>query len=121
MRRLLVLAALLTGIVGWSSLGDAQADQMCSVSCSGATLQCCVSSGSCTSSPGQIECNGVVHTCAEWEAEREVAGNCVDNCMAAYNACLPSCSTVTCAGSCARTRNNCILNCPNLPQTNWGC
>jgi hypothetical protein len=125
MRRLLLLVALLTVIVGWSSLApdNAQASQMCSVSCSGVTLQCCVSTGSCTSSPGQIECNGVVHTCAEWQAGAAALDNCLANCQAQYQACSAGCLTFTCIGPCARARNTCEENCYvySSPQSNWGC
>ncbi len=125
MRRLLALTALLTVVVGWSSLvpGGAQASQMCSTTCSGGvTLKCCVSTGSCTSSPGQIECNGVVHTCAEWQAGAAAVDNCVNNCYATYDACIVPCRTFTCIGNCTRARNTCENNCYlSGPQTNWGC
>lgn len=123
MRRLLALTALLTVVVGWGSLqpGNAQASQMCSTTCSGGvTLKCCVSSGSCTSSSGQISCNGVVHSCADWQAAYAAYNGCLSRCDAEFQACMSTCTTFTCIEDCGSNRNFCESFC-SYPQSNWGC
>lgn len=124
MRRAILLTALLA-LVFWSGAFApriAQANPMCTTTCSssGVTLQCCASS-SCTSSSGGIVCDGVSHTCADYDAATAARGQCLSDCIDQLEACTGSCSTTACLNACAQQRNFCTSHCPPAPQTSWGC
>lgn len=117
MRKLLALTFLLIGTLGLPQLAPtpAQASGYCSVTCpSGAVLQCCVSSGTCTSIPGtSIDCNGVPQSCD--------AVDCEHTCYANYFSCSNTCSTPLQCRWCERSYDNCVANCGPGVYENLGC
>jgi hypothetical protein len=124
MKRALLLTILLA-LVFWSGAFAprvAQANPMCTTTCSssGVTLQCCASS-SCTSSSSGIVCDGVSHTCADYDAATSARGQCLGTCFDNYDRCIDSCTNFTCVNQCVQVRTSCINHCPPAPQTSWGC
>ncbi len=117
MRRLLVLAALLMVTFGFTQLNPvpAQASAYCSVTCpNGVVLKCCLSSGTCTSVPGDsINCNGTPQTCAAVSCELQCYGN--------YFSCSNSCTTPLTCRLCDRSYDNCVASCGPGIYSNLGC
>jgi hypothetical protein len=125
MRRALLLTALVTAAaaLGAFDLRPSQAVQMCSTTCSGGvTIKCCVATGTCSSSGGSLDCAGVSHTCADYDAANSAYNSCLSSCQASYNVCASHCTThtFTCLAPCVTARNNCEDSC-QPPQTNFGC
>lgn len=117
MRKLSILLVLLTVTLALAPLGPvpASASAYCSVTCpSGIVLQCCLSSGTCTSITGtSIDCNGTAQTCE--------AADCDRNCENNHDSCLFSCfGTLECR-ACDIIYNNCVQNCGPDGRNNIGC
>ncbi len=115
MRRLLILAGLLTVVGLATSLGmTAQAVSSCTTTCSGATLFCAPVS-SCSSVPGtSITCDGVTTSCSaasSWCA-------CSNTCETNYSRCLSNCSPTgppRCS-LCDSVHTSCISSCGTRPM-----
>ena len=124
MKRALLLTFVLAAAL-WAGAfdpGAAQASSTCTTTCpSGVTLKCCVATGTCTSSASGLDCAGVSHTCADYDAGAAARTNCLGNCFDSYEACVDSCTTFTCVNQCVQVRNYCNSHCPAAPATTWGC
>lgn len=122
MRRAFLLSGCLLIVAAALSLGPAvaSASLTCNVTCpSGATLKCCLSSGSCSSTTTSIDCNGTMMTCED-----------VDS----YNACRSACTQQrdacgwnVCRGDrdcyreiCIPEHMDCLIGCGGA-TTNIGC
>src|SRR5436190_18550941 len=111
MRRALLLTALLAACAGLGAFDPrpSLAAQMCSTTCSsGVTLKCCVP-GTCSSASGGLVCDGVSHTCADYDAANSSYNSCLNSCQSAYNQCASRCTThtFTCLAPCVTQRNAC--------------
>jgi hypothetical protein len=119
MRKLLILAALLTCCV-WTDLFEPKNAQAqtgtCTVNCpGGATLRCCLTTGTCTSVPGSsINCGGTTMSCGPADQYHACVAVCAEN----RDACLETC--IKCRG-CVFGYNLCVSNCGPAPTTNIGC
>ncbi|HYG64625.1 MAG TPA: hypothetical protein VEL74_18745 [Thermoanaerobaculia bacterium] len=118
MRRVFVLMGVV-GLLVWALMPGlpASASQMCSTSCGATTIQCCVSTGTCTSSAGSLNCNGTVYTCDAINAYNACKLDCLDR----YMTCRSFCTDRTCLSECAEFRTWCIADCGPMPQTSFGC
>lgn len=122
MRKVFLLAGCLLAVTAALSLGPAVASAAltCNVTCpSGATLKCCLSSGSCSSTPNSIDCNGTTLSCAAVDASNA--------CKAACVAQRDHCGSAVCNGDRACYREicltdyfDCLFSCPGAPS-NIGC
>lgn len=122
MRKMLMLAGCLMAVAVALSLGPAVASAAltCNVTCpSGATLKCCLSSGSCSSTTNSIDCNGTTMSCAAIDAYNA----CRSSCIAQRNAC----GSNVCGGDRACYRDvcmpdyfDCLTSCGGQPATNIG-
>lgn len=117
MRKLSILLALLTGTLALAQLGPApaSASAYCSVTCpSGIVLQCCLSSGTCTSVTGSsIDCNGTAQTCED--------ADCIRHCDDVHDECLRNCVTTLQCRGCDIWYNGCTQNCGPNGRNNIGC
>jgi hypothetical protein len=123
MRKLTRLLGASLGLLWVLSFGPpvAEAGPTCTASCSsGATLQCCLTSGYCTASSGSIDCNGTLMTCGPIDAYNA----CEDDCVAQKNYCaFYTCqSNKVCYGDyCYPEYRDCLASCGPRPTTNIGC
>jgi hypothetical protein len=120
MRKLVVLSLLL-GVLVWAGAFEptpAEAYQTCTVYCQyGASLRCCTN-GTCSTSPGTLNCDGTVVTCAASDTWRA----CLDDCYANYEDCVTTCDSSQCLKLCSDLRSLCQRQiCGTAPQTNFGC
>src|SRR3954451_9832823 len=110
MRRLLVLAGLLTVLALATSMDVTayQSKTMCTTTCSGATLSCTPVS-SCTSVPGtSITCDGVTTQCSAANSWCDCSRSCED----ALDTCLATC--VNCH-ICGVIHTQCLASCGTKP------
>lgn len=121
MRKLFMLAGCFFVLTCALSLGPAvaEASQTCTVTCSsGATLQCCLNTGSCSTTSSSIDCNGTTLSCGPintWTS-------CTNLCLTRRNSCYAACNFQRpCVDSCNTAYFNCGLSCGPRPTTNIGC
>jgi hypothetical protein len=116
-RKLSILLVLLTGTLALAQVGPvpASASAYCSVTCpSGIVLQCCLSSGTCTSVTGtSIDCDGTPQTCE--------AADCARHCEDAYDNCLHSCFGTLSCRACEISYSSCTQRCGPDGRNNIGC
>jgi len=116
MRKLLILASLLLATLTFGQFGPipAQASGYCSVTCSGGVvLSCCLSSGTCTSTPGtSIDCNGILQDCA--------GADCRQTCENNFTNCQNRCQRPAICMMCEPAYQECLQNCGGAPN-NIGC
>lgn len=122
MRKVLLLTGCLIAVAAALSLGPAVASAAltCNVTCpSGATLKCCLSSGSCSSTTNSIDCNGTTLSCAAVDAANACKSSCVQQ--------RDACGLNFCHGErgcyrdvCIPEYFDCLFACPGAPS-NIGC
>jgi hypothetical protein len=121
MRKFFMLSVCL-GVLAWAlSVRPADASLTCNVTCaSGATLRCCLSSGSCSSTAGGIDCNGTLMNCSDIDSYNDCRADCRwyrDDCF--WSLCN---GEKECIGTyCQPQYFDCLANCGPAPTTNIGC
>jgi hypothetical protein len=119
MRKATLLVMLIT-VLAWAGAFDvdlAEA-QICSVDCQYRTIRCCTS-GTCSTSPGTLNCNGTVANCSTID----VYDACILNCSSNRESCYEGCGGTSeqCIGLCEGLYDLCRYQCGPAPQTYFGC
>jgi hypothetical protein len=126
MKKALCLSGLLLALtvaLGIEPVRLAEAAQTCSTNCSsGRTLTCTTANGTCTSAAGTVTCCGQTYSCGPIDAASAARAACLNNCFAAWEACVDNCPTRhPCVTNCTNTRSACQAQCPPLAQSSFSC
>lgn len=119
MRRIFFLGMLITAL---ASAGAFEVDlaeaQTCTVWCQYRPIQCCTS-GTCSASPGSVNCNGTVVSCSTINSY----DSCVIQCATDRDYCFENCfaEPYQCSALCQSLYNSCVNRCGTPPQSNFGC